>query len=301
MQETMEQKGPDGGRRDGTGTGMLGRFTVLGAGLDHPEGVAWDPLSRHVYAGGEAGQLYAVGLDGSVTETATTGGFILGVAVDGAGRIYACDVGRAEIVRIDPTRGQVETYSRGGDGLRMRAPNWLAFDPAGRLFVTDSGDWGKGDGFIWVVEPDRRTAVWTAESRLLPNGSCLDLDGTSLFVVETNLPGVVRIPIRRDGRAGRREVWLEMPGTTPDGLAIADDGTLLVACYRPDRIYAVSPSRTVDVLADDPHGQMFGGPANVAFAGDALDRLVTSNLGRWHVTIGDVGLRGPGLPRPQVA
>lgn len=279
---------------------LLDGFSVLGQGLDHPEGVAWDPVAGRVYAGGEAGQIYAIDLDGNVTQVASTGGFMLGLAVDARGRIYGCDVGRAEVVRVDPTDGTVETYARGTDSVPMRAPNWLAFDAAGRLYVTDSGDWGKADGFIWVFGPDRTPEVWTDESRLLPNGSCLDLDGTSLFVVETNLPGVVRIPIRPDGTAGRREVFVEMPGTTPDGLAIADDGTLLISCYRPDRIYAVTPSGRLEILADDPHGQMFGGPANVAFVGSNLDRLVTSNLGRWHVTIGDVGLRGAALPRPEV-
>lgn len=302
MSDTLAQEqtppaplAPDAGPRV-----PIERFRALAGGLDHPEGVAWDPLAARVYAGGEAGQVYEIGLDGSMRQCATTGGFLLGLAVDGSGRVYGCDVGRAEVVRVDPRTGSVETYAKGAPERPMAAPNWLAFDAAGNLYVTDSGDWAAADGFIWRIEPGGRSRMWTDESRLLPNGCCLDLDGSSLFVVETNLPGIVRIPIRPDGSAGRRAVFVEMPGTTPDGVAMAADGTLLVACYRPDGIYAVSAGGSIELLVHDPHGQTLGAPANVAFAGERLDRIVTSNLGRWHVAIGDAGLRGPGLPRPRI-
>jgi hypothetical protein len=66
---------------------MLEAFTELAGGLDHPEGIAWDPAGA-LYAGGEAGQIYRVGLDGSVEEIASTGGFMYGLAVDGASRVY---------------------------------------------------------------------------------------------------------------------------------------------------------------------------------------------------------------------
>src|SRR5436853_382706 len=88
---------------------LIDRFHVLAGGLDHPEGVAWDPVAGVVYAGGEAGQLYRIGLDGTISQVATTGGFLLGVAVDGDGLVYACDVGAGAVVAIDPASGEVRT------------------------------------------------------------------------------------------------------------------------------------------------------------------------------------------------
>jgi hypothetical protein len=35
---------------------VIERFEVLAEGLNHPEGVAWNPLDGHVYAGGEGGE-----------------------------------------------------------------------------------------------------------------------------------------------------------------------------------------------------------------------------------------------------
>ena len=84
---------------------MLDRFDELADGLNHPEGVAWNPFDGLIYAGGEGGELYAVTLDGEVELRGSTGGSMLGIAVDGAGRVYACDAGRGEITRMDPTTG----------------------------------------------------------------------------------------------------------------------------------------------------------------------------------------------------
>ena len=38
----------------------MAELRVLAGGLDHPEGLAWDPTTGSIVAGGEAGQLYRV-------------------------------------------------------------------------------------------------------------------------------------------------------------------------------------------------------------------------------------------------
>ena len=280
---------------------MIDRFSVLAGGLDHPEGVAWDPSTDRVFAGGEAGQIYAIGLDGSKRVVAETGGFVLGLAVAGDGIVLACDVARGEVVRVDPGDGTVETWAAGDGDDRMAAPNWLALDASGGAWVTDSGDWGQRDGRIWRVEPDGRARVWTTATDRLPNGCALSADGGALWVVETNRPGIVRVPIRADGSAGEPEPWVDLPDTVPDGVAVVADGSLVVACYRPDALFHVGLDRSVRTLVVDPFGQTLGAPANAAFVGPDLDRIVTSNLGRWHVAIGDVDLRGHALPTPAMA
>ncbi len=225
---------------------------------------------------------------------------MLGIAVDGAGNVYACDVGKSQVVRIEPDSGSIDVYAAGTEEQPMRAPNWLAFGPDGMLYVTDSGDWGKRQGFVWRIAAGGFGEVWTRAADRLPNGCCLALDGHSLYVIETNLPGVVRIPILPDGSAGDPAPFVELPGTVPDGCAITSDGRLLVSCQRPDGIFLVDAAGSAELLVSDPAGQMLGAPANVAFVGEELDRIVTSNLGRWHLAIADVGLSGAPLHRPLV-
>ena len=107
------------------------------------------------------------------------------------------------------------------------------------------------------------------------------------------------MPINPDGSAGKPEVVAELP-FVPDGVQLAEEGTILVSCYRPDRIYALRPDRDPEVLVDDPEGTLIAAPTNVAFGGEELDRLFVASLGRWHLAVGDVGMRGARLRYPDV-
>jgi streptogramin lyase len=95
----------------------LDRFDELAGGLNHSEGAAWNPVDGFVYAGGEGGQL-SITLEGDVAHVGSSGGSMLGIAVDGRGRVYACDAGNGEIARWDPGAGEVSTYARGVRGAR---------------------------------------------------------------------------------------------------------------------------------------------------------------------------------------
>ena len=260
-------------------------FAQLAEGLDHSEGLAWDPRTGVIYAGGEAGQVYRVTLDGLITEVATTGGSLLGLVVDGAGRIYCCDADRGEVVRVDPGSGAVEAYSR----LPMVCPNAACFDDAGNLYVTQSGDTKADNGSIVRVAPGGETTIWSSDLPRYPNGICLAADGRSLYVAESYLPGVSRVPIEPDGSAGRPELVCELPRSVPDGVAFDADGTLYVSCYRPDRIYRMRAGEAPAVLADDWEGVVLNAPTNVAFVGAELDRLAVANVGEVTLVIGDVG------------
>jgi sugar lactone lactonase YvrE len=275
---------------------MLESFTELAGGLDHPEGIAWDP-SGALFAGGEAGQIYRIDLDGTAKEVASTGGFMYGLAVDGASNVYACDFGNAALARID-ANGEISWPSSGTDDRPMRVPNAAAFDDTGALYVTDSGEWGDDDGTIFRIEPGGTTRVWSDDARAFPNGCCLTLEGDALLVIESHGRRIVRIPIADDGTAGPSETVVELPGSQPDGLAVATDGTMVVGCYRPDRIWIVRPGEAPDVLADDPDGVVLNQPANPCFVGPALDRLAISSLGGWSIMWADVGLTGVPLRTP---
>jgi sugar lactone lactonase YvrE len=276
----------------------LAGFETLATGLDHPEGVGVGPDGL-LYAGGEAGQIYRVGEEGAFDEIASTGGFIYGVTLDASGDIFACDFGNAAVMRISAS-GEVATYSNGTADRPMRVPNFAAFDEGGNLYVTDSGEWGEDDGLVYRIAPGGATDVWTEATARFPNGCCLTANGEALLVVESHGRAVVRIPIQDDGRAGRPEPVVDLSGSQPDGIALAEDGTMFVGCYRPDRIYRISPGGPVEVFADDPDGVVLNQPANVAFWGPNLDRLVVSSLGGWSLVAAPAGVRGLSLRYPSI-
>jgi gluconolactonase len=272
-----------------------GPFRILVEDLDHPEGVAWSP-NGVLYAGGEAGQIYEVTLDGDVREVATTGGSLLGLTLDGAGRVYACDCERCEVVRVDPRTGSATAYS----SAEMILPNASAFDDGGNLYVTDSGDTKEDNGRILVVRPGGSTEVWSTDAPRYPNGICVTAEGDALLVVESYLPGVTRIPILADGSAGEAETVALLPGTVPDGVALDTSGAMIVACYRPDRVVRIEPGGEPAVVAEDPQGIVLNAPTNVAFAGPELDLMAVPNVGETHLATGRAAVPGLPLRMPEV-
>lgn len=276
---------------------VLDRFVPIADGLDHPEGVAAGPDGT-VYAGGEGGQVYRIE-GGTATEIASTGGFLYGVTLDAAGNVYACDMGRSEVLRVAPD-GDVRSHSAGTSQRPMRVPNFAAFDRDGAMFVTDSGEWRGNDGLVYRIAPDGRTEIWSEEPSGFPNGCCVTGDGDALLVVETTRSRVVRIPIGDDGRAGSADVVADLTGSLPDGVALSTDGTMFVGCWRPDRVWRVPPDGTPEILADDPDGVTFNQPANVAFVGPELDLLAVSSLGGWAIVAADVGATGQPLAYPSL-
>lgn len=275
---------------------MPATFLTVATDLDHPEGVAAGPDGR-LYAGGEAGQIYRIDVDGSVQEIASTGGFIYGVTLDAEGNVYACDYGNASVMRIS-SAGLVTTYSTGAPGRPMRVPNFSAFDGDGNLYVTDSGEWGAEDGVIYRIANDGTTVVWTDLAPRFPNGCCLAADGQTLFVVESSGRTIVRIPINDDGAAGEPQRITDLTGSQPDGIALAENGSMFVGCYRPDTIFRVSPDGSFEVFAEDPDGVILNQPTNVAFAGEGFDSLVVSSLGGWSLVAAEAGVRGLALRYP---
>lgn len=273
------------------------RFDELAGGLNHPEGVAWNPVDGLVYAGGEEGELYAVTLDGDVRQVGSSGGSMLGIAVDGRGRVYACDAGRGEIARWDPGSGAIEVFARGQGGADLDAPNVAAFGPDGSLYVTCSGEDGRPE---IVRVSGGATEHWTDAVPGYPNGALVTPDGGALIVVEAHAQRIVRVPILADGSAGSVETIASVPDTDPDGIALAADGSYWVTLYRPDGLVRIGQDGDVDVVVDDHLASTFDAPTNIAWVGDDLDRAVIANVGDRFLAIADVGVAGAPLHLPLV-
>jgi gluconolactonase len=266
-------------------------------GLDHPEGICVTPDGR-IFVGGEAGQLYRLEDDGTFTEILSTGGFMLGLAADGEGRIYAIDNGAKCVWRIDPDGRTQERWLEGPPGRPFKAPNWGAFAADGTYYLSDSGDWGARNGCLWRVRPGGAPELWSEEVANFPNGLALSADGSTLYVLES-LPGAfVSVPIEADGSAGRRRLLCDLDPIVPDGVALTEDGAFYIACYRPDTVYRWHADEGLTVVANDPRGTVLAAPTNVVFTGENHDEIVVPNIGRWHVTRIRAGVRGIPLNYP---
>lgn len=263
----------------------------LGVGLDHPECICVGP-DGCVYAGGEAGQLYRITPDGKQATIANTGGFLLGIALDGHGRIHACDMARKAVLRIDPDGKVIE---RAGG---FEVPNYPAFDAAGNLYVSDSGEyWNEtGTAKVYVIRPDNRRELFHAGPFRFANGLAIDPAGRWLYVVQSSAWNVVRVPLTKPN--GPIEVVLQLPNhRVADGLAFAEDGRLVISCYRPDEVYVGHPDGRVELLIEDLTHELLISPTNVALHGG---RLYMANLGGWSVSWIETDMKPARMHRPLI-
>ncbi len=268
-------------------------FSTLVDGLDHPECVTW-ALDGYIYAGGEAGQIYRIAMDGSYRQIASTGGFALGLCLDRAGTIYVCDVGHHAVMRVI-SQGAVTVYSSGTTARQMVNPNYPVFDRGGNMYVSDSGGWMADNGCLFRIRPGGYTEIVSTELRMFPNGMALGPDERHLYVVlSTTEPGVVRVALGEDGSIGSPERVAHLPRSVPDGLAFDIAGNLYISCYTPNAVYRLSPDGDLALLVKDWQATQIAAPANLAFCGDDRRTLVLASLSRWHLARTRMDI--PGLP-----
>lgn len=247
--------------------------------LNHPEGVAIGP-DGWIWAGTDAGDIFRIAPDGARHEVAfSLGGFALGLAFDGAGALFVCDLQRACVIRVDLSTGETAQWTHPA----LKIPNYPVVDAAaGRLLVSDSHEPDSpGPGIFSFDLATGTPTLWFDGALSFANGLAMRDDDPALFVAETFARRITRIPINADGSAGTPGTFADdLPGL-PDGLAFDRAGNLVVACYEPSRLLRIpSGGGPAEVLVEDPTAHTLCHPTNVAFAGD---RLFAANLGRWHI------------------
>lgn len=271
---------------------LFQKTKVFAEGLDHPEGVAAHP-DGSVWAGGEAGQVYRISSKAEVNIMADTGGFILGLAFSpGSEWLAICDNGKKCIWKLDMQSMELENYTAGTADAGFILPNYPVFDSAGNLYVSDSGNFNQVNGRIFKFFANGDSEIWHSGPFSFTNGMALDHKQQWLYVVSSWLPGVERIRINDDGSAGLKELFCTLPRTVPDGIAFDVEGNLYVTCYTPNVIFKVTPDRFTTAIVEDREAHTLSNPTNIAFGGKDLDQLFTANLGRWHITKIDIGIKG---------
>ena len=265
---------------------------VLARGLHHPEGVTERPDGTLV-CGSDTGELRAVdpATGASRLLHREPAALFLGVLADERGGVLACDLAGRRLLRVTGSRVAPLPAPPGG----WRHPNALCTAVDGRgVFVSDSGRWSTPDGLVAYVGPDRTVRVLDLGPLAFANGLCLDAAGL-LCVVESAPPAPAVSRWDLAGPAGPALVARHpLPDRVPDGVAGLADGSLLVACYRPDSVVRVLPSGEVEVLSADPTGRRLCGPTNVVCLGPDRRTAAVACFGGYHLAA--VPLPVPGLP-----
>ena len=248
-------------------------------GVDHPESIGLGPDGT-AYTTGTGKQVYRLDLETNTAEQfASTDARCLGTVVDADGNLYAAHTA-GDVLKITPA-GEVSVYAVAPNDGSFLCTNYPAFDRAGNMYVSDSGDWSDTiNGHIYKIAPGGGVAqLWYPEAVDTPNAIALDADERFLYFVETFGSSIARIAINDDGSAGGFERVVHMPRHIPDGIAFDETGRLWIACHRPDAIYVFDlAERRLKLFAEDWRGEALRGPTDVAFAGPNRDILLAASL-----------------------
>jgi gluconolactonase len=221
-----------------------------------------------------------------------------GLAVDGQGRLLACERWNGALARITGTqRTAIADHAPAGGPTSLNAPNDLTLRADGNVYFSDT-KWGARPGehaptAVYRLAPD---GVLSVAFRVdMPNGVVLSPDGNTLYVGSDTQDRLWRLPVAADGTVGTAAPFADsasVPGGklhVPDGLCVDDRARVYVANNSDD----VS---AIEVFDSDGH---FAGkiaipapPSNCSFGGADRRTLYVTTL---HAVY-EVRVETPGLP-----
>jgi len=229
------------------------------------EGPAFDRDGNFYCVDVPFGRVFRVDPQGQFEVFAEYDGWPTGLKPHRDGRIFIADYKRG-IVVLDPETRAVRPFLERVRLEHLKAPNDLVFGRNGDLFFTDQALTGMQDptGRLYRVKPDGRIDC-LVDTLPSPNGVALDPSGEVVYVAVTRQNAIWRVPILRDGTAAKVGVFLQLSGGTgPDGIAVDEEGGLVVAHVGMGAVWLFNRKGEPRLRIDSPAGTI---TTNVAFGG----------------------------------
>lgn len=159
--------------------------------------------------------------------------------------------------------------------------NDLTTDAAGRVYVGSlafrvfAGDTPK-PGHLHVIDLDRSVRT-VSDGIMLTNGLGFSPDGRRLYHCDAGADLVRDYDVHDDGTVGPWRVFARAAGGTPDGMAVAEDGSVWVALAHGSCVAVFNPDGTERTRLEVPLPMV----TSVCFGGDDLRDLyvVTGSRG----------------------
>lgn len=213
-----------------------------------------------------------------------------GIALEDGGTVLVAHLGDAAggIYRLHPD-GHTETVTDWVHGTRMPPANFVAADRRGRLWITVSTtripralDYrpDAATGFIALHDAGETRIV--AEGLGYTNECLLSEDDSTLWVIETFARRLTAFDVAGGRLVNRRTIAQFGPGTFPDGLAEAEDGSIFVASIVSNRVLRVWPDGRIETMVEDVDGDHLAGIETTFQAGEMgrphLDQVRSRHL-----------------------
>ncbi len=240
------------------------------------EGPAFDREGNLYIVDIAFGDVYRISPRGEVVRIAESDGEPNGLKIHRDGRIFITDHKHGLLV-LDPATGSLTPEVARYRTERFKGPNDLFFSSRGDLYFTDQGQTGLQDpsGRVYCLRAGGalECLLSTVPS---PNGIALNPAENLLYVAATRANAIWRGLVLPDGGITRVGLFIQMSGGAgPDGVAIDQQGNLLVAHAGMGAVWMFSPRGEPLLRIDSCQGHM---TTNVAFGGkDNRDLYITES------------------------
>jgi sugar lactone lactonase YvrE len=235
-------------------------MNTLMTGIAMGESPRWHD-GRLWYSDWKAGELIALGLDGTHEVIATVDSFPFSIDWLPDGRLLVVDATHKRLLRSDG--GELVTHA---ELPFAHDCNEIVVDGRGTIYLNNVGfDFPEGEpapGFVVRVAPDGEVSREDGDV-MFPNGMVVTPDNATLIVAESYGRCLTAFDIGADGSLTGKRVWAELGEGTPDGLTLDAEGAVWYADVPNQRCVRVAEGG--DVLATVDVGKgcfacMLGGP-----------------------------------------
>ena len=208
-----------------------------------------------------------------------------GNSMDAQGRLYTAERDGHRVVRTNLDGSETVVADR-YDGKRLNSPNDVVVRKDGQVYFSDPASAAVFDqpellfNGAYHVDPQGKVTLIAKMPR--PNGVALTPDGRTLYIADTTERKIYAYDLDKDGNASNQRVAIQDIEGSPDGLRVAANGNIYVACKG---VAIYTPQGKLVQMIPFPET-----PANLAFGGpDRKTLYVTARTSIYRVPVPDQG------------
>ena len=208
-----------------------------------------------------------------------------GNSMDVQGRLYTAERDGHRVVRTSQDGSETVVADR-YDGKRLNSPNDVVVRKDGQVYFSDPAAAAVFDereltfNGAYHVSPQGKVTLIAKMPR--PNGVALTEDGRTLYVADSQERRIYAYDLDKDGNASNERVVIHDIEGTPDGLRVAANGNIYVACQG---VAIYTPQGKLLKMIPFPET-----PANLVFGGNDHKTLyVTARTSIYRVPVLDPG------------
>ena len=213
-----------------------------------------------------------------------------GMKVHKDGRLIVADR-KLGLLAVDPESGEVSSMLDEAQTKKLKGLNDVVFADNGDCYFTDfeGASLQTPNGSVY-----RQSAAGKLECLIDnipgPNGIVLNSTGTAILVAATFANSVWRCPLNDNGSTGKVGAFVNLSGGVgPDGLAVDEDGNLVIAHAGMGRVWVVSVvGEPLWIIKAERGGFL----TNIAYGGPDRRTLYMTNSDTGEILAADMPIPG---------